>query len=296
MSERISSVTGRLVLVMVALSLAAVAPCLANELELQTSGFRASEAEEFPNGVRLHRVTSPWQAGETQIRVLKPDSRPAAGADQKPLRLLLVLPVEAGTASHYGDGLAEIGKQNLHNRLQLVCVAPTFSHLPWYADPPTDPTIQQETYLLKGVIPFVSKTYNAGITADDRLLIGFSKSGWGAFSLLLRHPDVFGKAVAWDAPLMMSASGPYGSGPIFGTQENFAHYRVSELLKTAGKQLGPKIRLIHIGYGNFKKQHTEFESLLNELDIPHVYQHGPERPHAWGSGWFGDAVRLLDAN
>lgn len=295
MPERNNSLTGRLLLVIAVLSLADVAPCLADELELQGSGIRVSGTEEFPNGIRLHHVTSPWQAGETQIRVLTPDSRPASRADQKPLRLLLILPVEAGTKSQYGDGLAEIGKQDLHNRLQLVCVAPTFSHLPWYADHPTDATIQQETYLLKGVIPFVSKSYQAGLTADDRLLIGFSKSGWGAFSLLLRHPDVFGKAVAWDAPLMMSASGPYGSGPIFGTQENFAHYRVSELLKTVGKQLGPKVRLIHIGYGGFKEQHTEFESLLNELDIPHVYQHGPKRNHAWGSGWFGGAVRLLDA-
>lgn len=295
MSERNSSAAGRLIPVMAALTLAAVAPCTADDTELEASGFRASTAEEFQNGVRLHRVTSPWQAGETQIRVLIPDSRPASRADQKPLRLLLILPVEAGTGSHYGDGLAEIGKLNLHNRLQLVCVAPTFSHLPWYADHPTDATIQQETYLLQGVVPFVSKTYKAGMTADDRLLIGFSKSGWGAFSLLLRHPDVFGKAVAWDAPMMMSASGRYGSGPIFGIQENFAHYRVSELLKTAGKDLGSKIRLIHIGYGSFKEQHTEFESLLNELDIPHIYQHGPKRPHAWGSGWFGDAVRLLDA-
>ena len=59
-----------------------------------------------------------------------------------------------------------------------------------------------------------------------RLLLGFSKSGWGAFSLLLRHPDVFGRAAAWDAPLMMNKPGPYGSGDIFGTPENFARYQI----------------------------------------------------------------------
>ena len=38
-------------------------------------------------------------------------------------------------------------------------VAPTFSHLPWYADHPTKPEIRQETYFLKVVVPFIDKTY-----------------------------------------------------------------------------------------------------------------------------------------
>ena len=51
--------------------------------------------------------------------------------------------------------------------------------------------------------------------------IGFSKSGWGAFSLLLRHPEVFGRAAAWDAPLMLEQPNRYGMGAVFGSQENF---------------------------------------------------------------------------
>ena len=39
--------------------------------------------------------------------------------------------------------------------------------------------------------------------------------------MLLRHPDVFGKAAAWDAPLMLDRPGRYGSGDVFGTPENF---------------------------------------------------------------------------
>jgi len=81
-------------------------------------------------------------------------------------------------------------------------------------------------YLIQVVLPFVEKEYLAQALPEARLLLGFSKSGWGAFSLLLRHPGVFGKAVAWDAPLTVDRPGQYGSGPIFGTQENFDRYRV----------------------------------------------------------------------
>ena len=152
--------------------------------------------------------------------------------------VVYVLPVEARREHRYGDGLLEVRRHDLHNRFSAIFVAPTFSHLPWYADHPTDPLIRQETYLLKVVIPFVEGHYPAKPEPGGRLLLGFSKSGWGAFSLLLRHPDVFGKAAAWDAPLMMDGPGRYGSGDIFGTPENFEGYRVTGLLERRAAELG----------------------------------------------------------
>src|SRR3954469_261891 len=100
---------------------------------------RAAEA-----GVVVHEVTSPYQAGTTLIRVLRPD-KPAAG---KRYPAVYVLPVEAGTQHRDGDELAEAKTLGLANKLGAVFVAPTFCHLPWYADHPTDKQIRQETYLL----------------------------------------------------------------------------------------------------------------------------------------------------
>ena len=59
----------------------------------------------------------------------------------------------------------------------------------------------------------IEQHYPARADRDGRLLVGFSKSGWGAYSLLLRHPDRFGKAAAWDAPLMEERAGPLRHGP-----------------------------------------------------------------------------------
>lgn len=52
----------------------------------------------------MHRVKSPYQQGETEIRVLLPDN-PARG---ERFPVVYVLPVEAGGEHRYGDGLAEI--------------------------------------------------------------------------------------------------------------------------------------------------------------------------------------------
>jgi len=250
---------------------------------------RVGKAENRSSGEIVHRVSCPWQTGETLIRVLLPTDV----KDGETLRVLFVLPVEGGEGKRWGNGLQEIRKLKLHDRHRLICVAPTFAQLPWYADHPTDSEIAQETYFLKAVVPAIDRLYSTSAKSQDRLLLGFSKSGWGAVTLLLRHPDVFGKAAAWDAPLMMDTSGKYGSGPIFGTQQNFAHYQVSSLLKKRGAELTGPPRLFHLGYDNFRDHHVRFEALLNELNVPHVYQDGPKLPHHWNSGWVSDAVGWL---
>ena len=178
------------------------------------------------HGFLCHCVMSEYQGGVTQIKVLLPD-RMEKG---KRYPVLFVLPVEAGDGKQYGNGLVEIKKHDLHNKFGVICVEVTFSQLPWYADHPTDAKIRQETHFLKVVLPFLEQHYPVTKDRAGRLLLGFSKSGWGAFSLLLRHPGVFGKAAAWDAPLMMAAPNKYGMAHIFGTQENFEKYRLSKLL------------------------------------------------------------------
>ncbi len=249
-----------------------------------------SEATTDEQGFRIHRVTSEFQRGETLIRVFLPDQIEAG----RSLSVLYLLPVEAGLEHRYGDGLAEAKRLDLANRYRLICVAPTFSHLPWYADHPTDKTIQQESYFVKVVVPTVEKRYPALAKRDGRLLVGFSKSGYGAWTLLLRNPQTFAKGAAWDAPLMQTAPNQFGMGPIYGTPENFEHYRIERLLRDYATDVrAERGRLIHLGYGNFRDHHQRAEALLNELQIPHIYTDGPKREHTWQGGWLEEAVQAL---
>ncbi len=246
-------------------------------------------AADPANGFLVHSLRSEHQQGETLIRVLLPDR---IDKDRR-YPVIYVLPVEARDESRYGNGLLEVKKHDLHNKHRVIFVAPTFSHLPWYADHPTDKKIRQETCFIKDVIPFVEKTWPALGEAKGRLLLGFSKSGWGAWTLLLRHPDLFGKAAAFDAPMMMDRHDRFGAGPIFGTPENFENYRVARLLEKYGEKLGKDKRLILLGAGNFKADHEKIHALMDEKKIPHVYTDGPNRKHDWHSGWVAEAVEML---
>ncbi|NLS92207.1 MAG: hypothetical protein GXX96_08515 [Planctomycetaceae bacterium] len=272
-------------------ALAVVLLCQAG-LAFAQSPAETAEAGKNADGFFVHSIRSEYQPGETSIRVLLPDRL----QENRHYPVLYVLPVEAGNETRWGDGLVEVGKHDLANQYGLICVEPTFAQLPWYADHPTDPAIRQESYFVKTVVPLVDRLYPTQAEPEGRLLLGFSKSGWGGFSLLLRHPDTFGKAAAWDAPLMMDRPGRYGSGPIFGSEENFVKYEVAALLRRDAAQFQESDRLIHFGYGNFREHHQAAHRLMEELGIRQTYRDGPQREHSWHSGWLPEAVEMLLAD
>jgi hypothetical protein len=248
-----------------------------------------SPASHDANGFFVHTVRSPYQGGPSEIRVLLPDG---LEKDQR-VSVVYLLPVEAGNGKVYGNGLAEARRLGLHIRHQLAFVAPTFSHLPWYADHPTDPLIRQESYFRDVVIPFVERTYPVRAEPTGRLLVGFSKSGWGALSLLARHPSLFHKVAVWDAPLMMAAPGRFGSGPIFGSEKNFEQYHLERLLARKGSDVKAFPRIALMGYWGFRDDHRRAHELLQSLDIPHLYRDGPRRDHRWEGGWLPEAVAFV---
>jgi len=249
--------------------------------------FQVNGPEAEPGGVALYRITSPYQRGETQVRVLPP---PRLDPPEK-RRVLFVLPVEAGTGTRWGDAVRAARAAGVADRFGFVVVAPTFSDLPWYCDHPTNRRLRQESYLLEVVVPAIEDLYPH--EAKHRGLLGFSKSGWGAFSLLLRHPEAFGAAVAWDAPFLMSKPG-YGMAAIVGTQANFEHYRIPTLLEQHAEAVRGRKRLAHFGYGSFREDHQRLHALMERLKIPHDYADGPQRKHHWDGGWVEEAVRMVD--
>lgn len=240
-------------------------------------------------GLLVHTIRSARQSGPTEVRVLLPTKH----TNDEQLPVVYVLPVEAENGKRWGDPFRVILKSKLHDRFDCAFVYPTFAKLPWYADHPTNPRLAQEAYFLRDVVPFIEKTYPVLPNAKGRLLLGFSKSGWGAFSLILRHPDKFSRAACWDAPLMMDGPGKYGSSPIFGTQANFAHYEITKLLEKKRDLFSKDTRLILLGYGGFRKEHLAAHALMQKLGVRHVDRDGPQRKHHWETGWVSEAVELL---
>lgn len=240
------------------------------------------------SGFIEHRLITDYQEGPTLIEILLPD--PLEPSRKYPV--LYILPVEAGHRSEFGHGLVEARKADIANKFGVICVYPSFNKAaPWYGNHATDPTLRQEDYIVKALIPFIDKNYPTQENKEGRWLLGFSKSAWGAYTLLLRHQDVFGYAAGWDAPFMLDGDsnkkdwGPMGLSKNFGTSEAMRQSLPSRLVVEKAAWLKERPRLV-LGLGIFWAAQTkEMEALLQQNGIPHVYRKDLTVPHRWDSGW-----------
>lgn len=235
-------------------------------------------------------IQSKYQSDPVSIEVLAP----AAIDSSREYPVVYILPVAPGTTSRWGSGIQEAAKADIANRFNVICVAPAFANMPWFADHPSDPALQQESHFIKQVLPWVEEHYPVRRAKEGRLLLGFSKSGYGAVMLLLRHPDLFERAVAWDAPLGKTAPDKFNMIDVFGTQENFSRYAIPGLLEERASRLCREPQRIFL-MPDRKGTHPMDNVLeqLKTLGIPHVVEYTTDLKHNWESGWFPRAAELV---
>ncbi|PYI50025.1 alpha/beta hydrolase [Paenibacillus flagellatus] len=77
-------------------------------------------------------------------------------------------------------------------------------YLDWY-----DGSGNYEQYLLYDLLPFIDANFRTIPDRVFRMVGGLSMGGFGAFSLALRHPDVFGAAASLSGALGSASKLPY---------------------------------------------------------------------------------------
>ncbi len=182
----------------------------------QTTSMLVGTPTVDANGVKSYPVTSVFQGPQpTIVRVLEP-TNPAPG---KLHRHLYVLPVETGVtslSSTYSDGLEELRLLDVHNRYNLTLIAPSFTSSRGTAT--TTPTSHAGWRASSSGIWCHSGTaFAAAGEIPQRWVLGFSKSGNGALTLILRNPNVFSAAAAWDAPAQFTDISQFQMAENFGT-------------------------------------------------------------------------------
>ena len=255
------------------------------------TAFQATYVSTDAQGIKTYNVTSDDNGpGMQTMRVLAP-TNPAAGVAHN---FLIVLPVEAGQGTTFGDGIGTMAAANAQNQYNLTIIEPGFAIDPWYANNPNSLSVQYETFMTQDLMPWIKQ--NLGTTGNEQTwLIGFSKSGLGAQDLILKHPDVFTLAASWDFPADMSAYDQYGSAAGFGTDANFqANYRLTQSFVDARKAPFVSNNRIWIGgYQSFQADVSDYDALLTSEGIKHTTETPQLMLHRWDSGWVSIALAAL---
>ena len=246
------------------------------------------------NGVQLYDVT--WDTlgyHPFAVRVLAPDHP----STNYPHSFLFALPVEAGLAqSTYGSGLDQLRQLDVQNQYNATIVEPIFPIDSWYADNPLNPTIDFETFTATLLPAWIDSNFGTGGKAEN-LLIGFSKSGYGALDLLFKHSSIFDAAAAWDFPADMSTYDAFGSSSSgdYGTNANFQNnYRLTGTFIDSWKApFTTEDRIWISGYNNFRPSVADFDALLTSHGVLHTLSPQTLDAHTWSGGWLSNAVAGL---
>jgi S-formylglutathione hydrolase FrmB len=244
-------------------------------------------------GIRSYTVDCAYQKGPNELEVLLPDDY----SPQKRYPVIYMLPVNVGTTGPWGSSVVEAQKNSLQNRFGAIFVAPAYDTVPWFGDNPLRPEIRQNSYITDVVVPFVDKEFSTQ-AEKGRYLIGFSKSGLGAWSLFLMHLDQFTGVAIFDSyqgqPTQQQWN-TWGFADTYGTRENFDLYDPLILLEKqrAALQKDP-CRITILGGGPGARVGVDlYRAKLADMKIPYVYIQGADMPHTWTSGWLPMAAAAM---
>ncbi len=248
-------------------------------------------------GVDVYKLKSEYSVDPQTLRVVVPDSYTV----HKQYKVVYLLAVENQQIEYKNSSLFVVLKEGLHNLFNVIFVEVNFEITPWYGDHATDAKVRQESYILDRAVPFIDIKYNTIAAKEGRVLMGYSKSGWGSVSLLFRNPYTFGYALVWDSPFFLDQF-VFGMQPIFGTLEQLREYRPDLLVNDSAKEFTQETRIVLLGenyWGDMippfsGTSHTkEYHALLSSHNIQHVYVDDIDSPHAWDSRWMIQALHFF---
>jgi hypothetical protein len=270
----------------------------AHTLGLPTNQFRIVSTTTDANGIINHVIVS-RRAGFIRVRIRTP-AAPAAGKPHRYVYMLEASTVEGQVAFSAGIEHCTV-TESYHNDYNMTFVAVDFPDECWYTNHPTHTDQQWDSFYETELIPWVEA--NWGTPGDKRVLIGFSKSGFGAITKLFRNQATYSAAAAFDSPLYGQTLGDsryFGAGSfIFGTQANLDSYYPPTLATNNAASFTATNRIwISRGTGttpplNFPTDVQNFSTHLTNLGIQHTFSVAGTT-HNWNGGWTDAAMVFLD--
>jgi hypothetical protein len=253
--------------------------------------YQGTDAE----GAQVYDITWNDQGNHPfAVRVLVPTNPSADYAHS----FLYALSVGSGfTQQTYGSGLNVLESEDVEDKYNTTIIEPIFPTDSWYADNPNDSTIDYYTFLTTILPKWVDANFST-TGSEKNLLLGFSKSGYGALDVLLKNPTEFDAAAAFDFPADMTSYTGFGtsSGNNYGTQANFQNnYELDQsFIDTYKTPFTTQDRIWISGGPDYANQVADFNNLLTSQGVKDTFvttQTGDA--HTWTGGWVSSAVAGL---
>lgn len=185
---------------------------------------------------------------------------------------LVFLPATEPSDTTYGTAPCAIG-----NESNVSLYAVKFPRLVWYNEKIQRDAIAQITALGVGSL----------------ILVGFSKSGLGAWNIAKAIPDIVSATIIFDAPMMRKALPPWGTAPYYSDDASWLKDLPARTVHEFKSAMPRTHRLILISGMNFHDEMDQFSDELHRVGLRHSFFACPKMSHRWDSGWLEMALTKI---
>ena len=187
------------------------------------------------------------------------------------LNLALLPATEPGDKT-FGEIPDRIGA---HPRTSVLRVS--YPTLVWYNKTVRDEAIAQ--IRAWGVTPVV--------------LVGFSKSGLGAWNIARMIPDLVSGTIIFDAPVARKRLPPWGTAPFYGDDRTWQDDLPICTTQEFAQVMPHSHRLVLIAGAAFHEEMRALSQALLQIGCEHVFLDRWDTKHDWNSGWLEEGLSVL---
>jgi hypothetical protein len=263
---------------------------LAIELTASASG-KETWSYTHPYNITVADV----ELSKTELFIIKPIGWTSDGE----YRVVWCLPALQQTTEDVADIMLTGGYADTYDCIIAVpTVKGEFEAFTYWAEK-NDGSFNCGALVSEALLPFVKDKLAGGSTRNHHGLVGYSKSAWGALSVLMLHNDVFGFASVFDGN-WDQVIGTNGSTEQFGTQVQMDLYDPSLIAGTYSTELGDRARIHFEGTTSvFADDLATITAALDTASIGYTssgVDYGTALEHVWDEDWVPAAMEAIDSS
>lgn len=125
------------------------------------------------------------------------------------------------------------------------------------------------------------------------VLIGFSKSGLGAWNIARRIPDLVRATIIFDAPMARQVLPPWGTAPFYADNAAWQADLPLNTLDQFAAAMPASHQLILIAGPGFADEMHTLSQALSVAGHRHPFLSCERLSHHWNAGWIEEGLRRL---
>jgi pimeloyl-ACP methyl ester carboxylesterase len=125
------------------------------------------------------------------------------------------------------------------------------------------------------------------------VLVGFSKSGLGAWNIARAIPNVVSAIIVFDAPVARRQRPPWGTEPFYADDRAWQSDLPICTAREWTEAMPASHRLILVSGASFHGEMRALSQALWRIGHKHSFLDRPAMEHRWDSGWIEEALHVL---